>query len=90
MKAKILTPVVTAFDKNGNIDHKANKNIYDNLIVGGVDGIVVMGSTGEFFTMTLEQKKELIKLAVEHINKRTSVLVGTSCMSADETIELSN
>lgn len=90
MKAKFLTPVVTAFDKNRNIDHKANKNIYDNLIVGGVDGIVVMGSTGEFFTMTLEQKKELIKLAIEHINKRTSVFIGTGCMSADETIELSN
>ncbi|MBM7869691.1 4-hydroxy-tetrahydrodipicolinate synthase [Clostridium pascui] len=90
MKAKFLTPVVTAFDKDGNIDHQANKNVYDHLINGGVDGIVVMGSTGEFFTMTMEQKKELIKLAVEYINERTRVYIGTSCMSTDETIELSN
>ncbi|KGK87290.1 dihydrodipicolinate synthase family protein [Clostridium sp. HMP27] len=90
MKAKWLTPVVTAFDKDGNIDHQANKNVYDHLINGGIDGIVVMGSTGEFFTMTMEQKKELIKLAVEYVNKRTKVFIGTSCMSADETIELSN
>lgn len=90
MKAKFLTPVVTAFDKDGNIDHKANKNVYDHLINGGVDGIVVMGSTGEFFTMTMEQKKELIKLAVQYVNKRTKVYIGTSCMSADDTIELSN
>lgn len=90
MEAKFLTPVVTAFDEKGNIDHQANKNVYDHLINGGIDGIVVMGSTGEFFTMTMEQKKELIKLAVEYINKRTRVFIGTSCMSAQDTIELSN
>lgn len=90
MKAKFLTPVITAFDKDGNIDHQANKNVYDHLINGGVDGIVVMGSTGEFFAMTMEQKKELIKLAVQYVNKRTRVYIGTSCMSADDTIELSN
>ncbi|QGU95997.1 dihydrodipicolinate synthase family protein [Clostridium bovifaecis] len=90
MIGKWLTPVVTAFDKDGNLDYEANKNIYDFLIKGGVDGIVVMGSTGEFFTMTMEQKKELIRLAVEYVNKRIKVFIGTSCMSADETVELSN
>ncbi len=90
MKAKWITPVVTAFDKNGQIDHKANKNIYDFLIDSGIDGIVIMGSTGEFFSMSMEQKKELIKLAVEYINDRTKLIVGTGDMSIDETIELSN
>lgn len=90
MKAKWITPVVTAFDKNGQIDHKANKNIYNFLIDSGIDGIVIMGSTGEFFSMSMEQKKELIKLAVEYINDRTKLIVGTGDMSIDETIELSN
>ena len=69
-KAEYLTPVITAFDKNGNIDENANKAVYDYLIDRGVDGIVVMGSTGEFFAMTMEQKKLLIDVAVSHINKR--------------------
>lgn len=90
MKANWMTPVVTAFDEKGNIDHQANKNIYDYLIEGGMDGIVVMGSTGEFFSMTTKQKKELIQLAVEYIDKRTRVIIGTGGMSVDETIELSN
>lgn len=90
MTGRWLTPVVTAFDKDGNLDYEANKNVYDFLIKGGVDGIVVMGSTGEFFSMTMEQKKELAKLAIEHINKRTKVIIGTSCMSADDTVKLSN
>lgn len=90
MNGKWLTPVVTAFNKEGNIDHQANKNIYDYLIDGGIDGIVVMGSTGEFFSMTMEQKKELIKLSVDYINNRTRVFIGTGGMSVSETIELSN
>ncbi|AOY77937.1 dihydrodipicolinate synthase family protein [Clostridium formicaceticum] len=89
-KASFLTPVVTAFDANGNLDIQANKNIFDHLINGGVDGLVIMGSTGEFFTMTTEQKKELIDLAVNYVNKRTKVYIGTSCMSVEDTIELSN
>jgi len=89
-KARILTPVVTAFDVTGNLDIQANKNIIDHLISGGVDGIVVMGSTGEFFTMTTQQKKDLIDLAVGYVNKRVEVYIGTSCMSIEDTIEMTN
>ncbi|MEA5092722.1 putative 2-dehydro-3-deoxy-D-pentonate aldolase YjhH [bioreactor metagenome] len=89
-KANIYTPVVTAFDKEGNLDIQANKNIYDHLINGGVDGIVVMGSTGEFFSMTTGQKKELIDLVTSYAGKRTKILIGTSCMRVDDTVELAN
>lgn len=89
-KANFFTPVVTAFDSTGNLDIQANKNIYDNLIKGGVDGLVVMGSTGEFFTMTTEQKKQLIDLVVPYVNKRTKVYIETSCMAVEDTVELSN
>ena len=80
-KANFLTPVVTAFDENGNLDIQGNKNVWDHLIKGGVDGLVIM---------TTEQKKELIKLVVEHVNKRTKVYIGTSCMTVEDTVELSN
>ena len=90
MNAKFLTPVVTAFNKFGKLDYQANQNIYDYLINHGMDGIVLMGSTGEFFTMSMEQKKELILLATSYINKRIRLLIGVSCMSASETIELAN
>ncbi|KLE14431.1 dihydrodipicolinate synthase family protein [Clostridium sp. C8] len=89
-KAMFLTPVVTAFDSNGNIDIEANKNIWDHLIKGGIDGLVIMGSTGEFFSMTTNQKKQIIDEVVSYVNKRVKVYVGTSCMREDNTIELSN
>lgn len=90
MEAKFITPVVTAFDKDGNLDLQANKNIWDFVIDGGVDGIILMGSTGEFFAMPMEQKKELIVTAVEHIKKRVPLIVGTGSTQMSETIELSN
>ncbi|MBY0099185.1 dihydrodipicolinate synthase family protein [Mesobacillus maritimus] len=89
-KAEFLTPVVTAFDIDGQLDHQANKNIYDFLIDGGVDGLVIMGSTGEFFSMEAVQKKELIDLVVDHVNHRTKVYIGTACMTVEETVNLSN
>lgn len=89
-KSKFLTPVITAFTENGELDIDANKKIYDHLINGGVDGLVIMGSTGEFFAMTTEQKKQLINLVVNYVNHRTKVYIGTSCMSVEDTIYLSN
>lgn len=89
-RAEYLTPVVTAFDSEGNVDHQANKNIYDNLINGGVDGLVIMGSTGEFFSMKDAQKKELINLVLSHVNQRTKVYIGTTCTTVEDTISLSN
>jgi 2-dehydro-3-deoxy-D-pentonate aldolase len=89
-KAQFLTPVVTAFDSEGNLDHQANKNIYDFLINGGVDGLVIMGSTGEFPFMHDAQKKELIDLAVSYVNHRTKVYIGTACMTVEDTVQLSN
>jgi len=89
-KPQFLTPVVTAFTKDGQLDVQANQNIYDHLIQGGIDGLVIMGSTGEFFAMATEQKKELIDLAVKHVKKRVKLYIGTSCMSVKDTVELSN
>ena len=62
MKAEFLTPVVTIFDEEGNLDKEGNKKVYDHLIDGGVDGLVIMGSTGEFFNMSMDMQKELIDL----------------------------
>ena len=57
---------------------------------GGVDGILNLGSIGEFFGLTWEQKKELIAYAVTCVNKRVELIVGTTSMIVDEIVELSN
>jgi len=89
MKAKYITPVVTVMDKEGNPDMEGCGKVYEHLIQGGVDGILLMGSIGEFFALTMSQKKELIRYAVHKINHRTQLIVGTTSMIVDEIIELS-
>ncbi len=88
--AKFYVAVITMFDEKGNLDFAANKGVYEHLIAGGSDGMVVLGSTGEFFSMTMEQAKEAAKFAVETVNHRMKVFVGTSRMRPEESVELSN
>ena len=90
MKAKWITPAVTALDKNGHVDVEANKRIYDYLIENGMDGILLFGSIGEFFANSMEEKKNLIREAIGHINHRVTVYVGTCHMEFEQCVELSN
>ena len=90
MKARYLTPAVTIFDDKGNLDKVGNIKVYEHLIKGGIDAIVVMGSTGEFFNMTMEMVKELIDISTEYCRDKIKLYIGTSRMDAKETIELSN
>ena len=84
MKAQYLTPAVTVFDNNGKVDEKGCCKLYDHLISGGIDGIVVMGSTGEFFEMTMDEIKRLIDISTSYCKGRTRLLIGTSRMIAEE------
>lgn len=87
--ATFWAPAVTAFDADGGIDREGNVAVWEHILDGGVDGIVLMGSTGEFFAMRPEHKRELIDLAVEHVGPRADLVVGTSCLRVDDTVELS-
>ena len=47
-KAKIIAPVVTIFNEEEKPDYEGNKKVIEFLIQGGLDGILVLGSAGEF------------------------------------------
>ena len=89
-KIHYITPAVTPLCPDGQIDFESCKNLYNHLIDGGVDGIVVLGSIGEFFAFTLQQKKDLVRFAVETVQHRVPVIIGTTSMVFDEIVELSN
>lgn len=89
-KTQFFTPVVTCFNQNGQLDQQANEAVYEHVVSGGIDGLVIMGSTGEFYSMPMEQKKQLIDIAVKYVQHRAKIYIGTGSMSANDTIELSN
>lgn len=87
---KIITPIVTIFDKSGALDIEGNKKVIDFVIEGGVDGILVLGSTGEFTNMTMDEKKALCSLYADYNNGRVELYAGTGCLKVTDTIELTN
>jgi len=88
--ARYITPAVTPMNADGSIDEAGVRNLYDFLIQGGVDAILALGSIGEFFAFTPEQKKQLIPLAVRAVDHRVRLIVGTGDMVIGNVIDLSN
>lgn len=90
MKAKILTPVVTIFNEDNSIDYDGNEIVIEYLIENGVDGIVPLGSTGEFPDMSYEDRKEFLEFYLSKVDKRVEIIAGTSSLNYEETVNLSN
>lgn len=65
------TALATPFTANG-INFEEFKNLIEFQISQGIDGLVVCGTTGESACMTLNEKKEIIKFAVETVNRKSS------------------
>ena len=68
--------LVTPFTENGAIDFAAVARIVDNLIEGGVDYILVLGTTGETPTLTADERKALIRLVRDRVAGRVGLMVG--------------
>jgi len=78
--------IVTPFKKSGAIDFEAYANILNHVINGGVEFIVVLGTTGEASTLSKHEKKALIEFSVEKINKRVALIVGIGGNSTSEVV----
>lgn len=68
--------MVTPFRENGAIDHAALERLIDHMIVGGVDYLVSMGTTGESVTLTTEEKHQLLAGTVEAVRNRVPLVLG--------------
>lgn len=88
-KPEFIVPVVTVFDEQGKVDLEANIQVWNGLIDRGVDGILLHGSNGEFFTLSREERLQLIEAAVEATRGKVKLIVGTGANAVDETVGLS-
>lgn len=72
------TVSVTPFTEDGSaINTESWKKFLDWQVACGVPGIIVLGTTGEFLTVTDDERRELVSATVEHTNGRMDVLVGS-------------
>ena len=83
-----IVAIVTPMFEDGSLDFQSLKALLDWHIAEGTDAIVIVGTTGESPTVTVEEHCELIKVAIEHVAGRIPVIAGTGGNSTSEAIEL--
>jgi 4-hydroxy-tetrahydrodipicolinate synthase len=86
----VLPALITPFTEDGaRIDGAALAANVERLVGAGVAGLVPGGSTGEFTTLSHDERRELTELTVEAAAGRVPVVAGTGALSTAETVELS-
>lgn len=82
------TALVTPFTKE-NIDFDTFKKLIDFQLQQGVDALIVLGTTGESSTMSLEEKKQVAKFVIDNVHKQVPVIVGAGGNNTKSVIEFS-
>jgi 4-hydroxy-tetrahydrodipicolinate synthase len=82
----IIVPLVTPFTADGRVDEKSLRALANHVVDGGVNGIFVMGTTGEFQYLPFEQQQLAIGTAADEVGDRTLVVAGVTGKSVEETI----
>lgn len=83
-----IVAIVTPMHADGSLDLPGLRKLIDWHIAEGTDGIVIVGTTGESPTVSVDEHCELIQVAVEHTAKRIPIIAGTGGNSTSEAIEL--
>jgi 4-hydroxy-tetrahydrodipicolinate synthase len=79
----LITPML-----NGNVDEKAFASFVDWQIAEGTHGLVPVGTTGESPTVSHEEHRRVVEIAIEVANKRVPVIAGAGSNSTAEAVEL--
>jgi 4-hydroxy-tetrahydrodipicolinate synthase len=85
---EVLTATVTPFDADGAVDYERYRELCAFLVENGSDGVVVSGTTGESPTLSDDERVELLRVAIDAIGDRATVLAGTGTNSTTHSIHL--
>lgn len=84
---RLLTAMVTPFDAAGAVDFAQARKLASALMDSGSEGLIVVGTTGESPTLTLDEELRLFKETKEEIGDRGAIVAGTGSNSTAEAIE---
>ena len=82
----IYTPVVTPYYDDHSINRDAFAEAIEFLIDKGVHGLIVAGTTGEYYAQSTDERIELMTLAKKIIGKRLPLIVGTGAIRTEDSI----
>ena len=82
----LIPPMVTPRDAKRRLDKKGTKNMVNHLLKGGVDGIFLLGTTGEGPHLSYAIREELVKTVCGLVKGRVPVLVGITETDMDDAV----
>jgi 4-hydroxy-tetrahydrodipicolinate synthase len=84
----IIPAVITPLTTEGKFNEKAMRKLLNYLIGAGVHGLFVVGTTGEFYGLTPEEKRDIFSLTVDEAKGKIPVYAGTNGITTRETVML--
>ena len=84
----IYTPVITPHTDDGSIDNDGFAAVIEHLIATGVHGIIVGGSTGEYYAQSIDERIALAGLAKEIIKSRLPLIIGTGAIRQEDSLAM--
>jgi 4-hydroxy-tetrahydrodipicolinate synthase len=84
----VYVVTVTPFTESGAVDHDAFGRLLDTFVTDGVDGVVVAGSTGEWYTLHDDERIALFEQARERVGGRVRLIAGTSAIGTGDAVAL--
>lgn len=82
-----IPAIVTPFSEN-SIDLQSFRKYVNWLVESGVSGIVVCGSTGESISLSCEEKRQLVSVAVEVVGNKVPVIAGIITSTTDDAMKM--
>lgn len=82
----IYTPVVTPHHEDMSINRPALEQTLDYLINAGVHGLIIAGTTGEYYAQSMEERMEMMQFCFDYIKGRKPVVIGTGAIRTEDSI----
>jgi 4-hydroxy-tetrahydrodipicolinate synthase len=82
----LYTALITPFDSQGKLDEEGLRHNLRYQIKHKVQGIVVLGTTGEAPTLSHQEKRTVVEISLEEVKGKATLMVGTGSYSTEQTI----
>lgn len=79
----IYTPVITPHHEDGSIDETGLETVIEHLISSGVHGLILAGTTGEYYAQTREERMHLMSVFKGIINDRIPLIIVTGALRTE-------
>lgn len=87
----IIPPILTPMnhDAEQTVNHEELRNQVERLLAGGVHGLFPIGTNGEAYILSMEEKEAVLETVIDQVKGRVPVYAGTGCISTADTIRMS-